>query len=107
VRADIPGASQLREAVGYELEFQYALWYGDWESALSAARAVLGYLTEPSFRGYRALWRYLAGIAAWRAGLAGASGLYGVAKEYFREAHKAAPSISWLRDLAREKGATE
>ena len=69
----------------------------------AAARKVLAVLTDPELIGYRALWNYLAGSAAWMASNSGQADLMGVAKEYFNIALGGTGSIGWLAELARCK----
>lgn len=106
-REVIPGARELATAVEHEVAHQYALWYGDWEGALDHAREVVGTLTHPHLRGYRALWNYWAGVAAWRASQAGVTGLEGAASTYFRAAYSGCRAVSWLQELARPDQAEE
>lgn len=96
-----PAMNELQGVVRHEIEFQERLWQGDYEAALAAAEGVLGGLSAPELRGYRALWHYLAGSAAWLGGKQGASSLIAKARLQFREAKEAAPSIPWLVELAR------
>lgn len=103
-RDEIPGAPDLAQVAAHEVGYQYAMWFEDWETAFDEARTIIGALTHESLRGYRALWHYMAGVAAWRRDGARPAADAGTAREYFRSAHKASPSVVWLRDLAR-KGA--
>jgi hypothetical protein len=64
IQEPFPAIQELSGVVTYEIEFQMSLWQGDYEAALDCAERVLGGLTEPQLRGYRALWHYLAGSAA-------------------------------------------
>jgi hypothetical protein len=95
------GTAQLRAAVDHELEYQYAMWQGDFVSALGACRGVLAQLAAPELRGYRALWHYLAGSAAWLAWREGHADLDGAAREHFKAAMAAATGIRWLVALSR------
>jgi hypothetical protein len=107
VQEVLPGTAQLRSAVDYELEYQYALWQGDFTEALAACRRVLGELSAPELRGYRALWNYLAGSTAWLAYREGEAGLEQVARDYFRSAMAAASGIRWLVGLSKVAGVAE
>ena len=106
-RRAIPGAQDLKSVVADEVRYQYALWSGDWEGALEAAREVLGELTDEGLRGYRALWLYLAGNAAWLLADAGVESARDTARDFFLRAHKVVPGVRWLRELARAAGASE
>lgn len=100
-RTPIPGAADLAAAAPHEVQYQYSLWSEDWESALESAREVLTVLTHASLRGYRALWLYLAGNAAWLLADSGVATMADTARDYFRQAHRASSSVRWLRELAR------
>jgi len=97
----LPGANDLLTAVPYEVDYQSAMWTGRFDDALDAARSVLGHLREPELRGYRALWHYLAGNAAWLATQHGQLADAAVARDQYRRATRAAVSIKWLSDLAQ------
>jgi hypothetical protein len=62
---------------------------------------VLGGLTAPELQGYRALWHYLAGSAAWTGAEDGVVGLAAKARAHYGRAKEAARSIPWLVALAR------
>lgn len=101
VQEPFPAMDELRSAVAHEVEFQEALWQGDYETALANAERVLGGLTIPELRGYRALWHYLAGSAAWLGGVAGDANLSAKARSQFAKAKGAATGISWLVAISR------
>lgn len=105
VQKTYPGMDDLRASVGHEIDYVYALWRGDFVGALKACRKLLGGLTHPELKGYRALWNYLAGSAAWLATRTGMAGLEAAAREYFTSASKAAPNVSWLLTYGKEAGA--
>src|SRR5690606_16062861 len=90
-----------------EIEFQSRLWQGDYESAVEAAEAVLGGLTDPDLKGYRALWHYLAGSAAWYGEQAGIGSLGVKARSHFNHAKRAATNLPWLVKLARYQSVEE
>lgn len=70
----------------------------DYDGAIDEARNVLKELTDPTLKGYRALWNYLGGSASL---LAGNSDL---AIDFFKNAMKAAPSLKWMVTLAKSSG---
>jgi hypothetical protein len=98
----LAAAKELADAVAAELSYQYALWNGDYVGALEHCRAVIGKLAHPDLRGYRALWLYLAGSAAWLAHRAHQLSTDETAKDYFRKAQAAAPVLRWLVGLHAE-----
>lgn len=99
----LPAIVELEKAVGWEVDYQTALWRHDYEAAVGAAERVLGVLTEAPLRGYRALWNYLAGSASYLGANQGIAPLESKARHYFREAYKCAPDISWLTAFARRE----
>ena len=100
-RVPFPAIDELEAVVSNEVNFQMRLWQGDYESAVDCAERVLGALTLPELRGYRALWHYLAGSAAWLGADSGAPGLRVKARTHFSRAKEAATSIPWLVSLSR------
>jgi hypothetical protein len=98
---DLPATSELRASVGEEVKYQYALWNNDFASALESCRSVLAELKDPELRGYRAVWHYLAGSAAWLGARDNLGGMDAVARDYFRNAVSAAPALGWLKTLAQ------
>lgn len=101
VQEAFPAMDNLSAVVAQEIEFQARLWQADYEAALASAEGVLGGLDAPELRGYRALWHYLAGAAAWLGADAGASGLSAKGRVQFDCAKRAASGIPWLVRLAR------
>ncbi len=100
-RSSLPGTADLRDAVSHEVDYQYAMWEGDYVRALECCRSVLACLNDSELRGYRALWSYLAGSSAWLSHRNGMSTDESAAKTYFSNAQKAAPAIRWLVNLSR------
>ncbi|MDE1146728.1 MAG: DEAD/DEAH box helicase family protein [Azospirillaceae bacterium] len=103
-QAPFPAMDDLSNAVPHEIAWQRALWDEDYSKAFEAARDVLGLLTNPDLRGYRALWHYLAGSAAQLAANDGDTALQAQAKAQFRQAKEASSGITWLVGLARASG---
>lgn len=97
----LPGADDLAETASLEIEYLQAIWNKNYESAFDLARSVLGKLNEPKLRGYRCLWHYLAGSAAWYAFKAGATGFDAHAREQFSTAMKAERTLAWLVPLSK------
>lgn len=104
-QAPFPAMDDLTNVVSDEVVFQEALWNHDYAAALAQARTILTGLNHQDLRGYRALWHYLAGAAAWRLSSAANDTQAQAAQEQFARAKKAAPSVSWLNTLARAVGA--
>lgn len=96
-----PALKELADVVKSEIAYQTAMWKEDFEEALSAAEEILGLLTLPELKGYRALWHYLAGNAAWYGAEAGTKRLAVKATAHFGQAKAATGGITWLVNLAR------
>ncbi len=98
----LPAMDNLRSIVGYEIDFQARLWQGDYAEALASAESALGALDSAELRGYRALWQYLAGAAAWLGANVGRiSRLSTKGRLHFDAAKDAASGIPWLVRLSR------
>jgi hypothetical protein len=101
IQEPFPAINELHAVVAQEIEFQAKLWQGDFEEALGASGKVLAGLNDPALRGYRALWHYLSGSAAWLGAEDGIPGLRARARAQFAQAKGAASGIAWLVGLAR------
>lgn len=102
-----PAMDILEDVVTHEIRYQKALWMGDAGTALTEARIITAKLIAPELRGYRALWHYLAGAAAWSMSKAPNDAHQRAAREQFREAMKAAPQVGWLSRLANAESVDE
>lgn len=98
----IPGQVDLENTVSTEIQYLEALWRRDFPTAVDACRTVISDLNDPELQGYRALWYYLAGSAAWLADEREQAKLKQQAKEFFSTAAKASKSLPWLSQLATE-----
>lgn len=98
-----PGIQHLEMAVIDEVKYQMAMWQRDYTEALSKAESVLGVLAAAGgdLRGYRALWEYLAGSAAYMAALTENEALMPKSREHFQRAKKATTLLPWLVQLAK------
>ena len=96
-----PAMADLQNVVELEIEYQQQLWQSDFEAAMGTAEAILARLTSPALGGYRALWHYLAGSAAWLGAKAGNAPMQSKSKAQFAAAKTAAPMVPWLVALAR------
>ncbi|HAT1597528.1 TPA: DEAD/DEAH box helicase [Legionella pneumophila] len=105
-----PGIATLNECVTDEIDYVSSMWNQDYQSALHYAESILGKLSSPELRGYRVLWEYLAGSAAYMIEQAGRKGLELKSKEHYSRAKKAAQGIPWISALSQyvdEKNADE
>lgn len=97
----LPGADDLAATASVEIEYLQAIWNKNYELAFDLARSVLGKLNEPKLRGYRCLWHYMAGSAAWYAFKNGAVGFDAHTREQFSAAMKAVRTLAWLVPLSK------
>ncbi len=95
--SELQALRQLRNRADHEVAYLYAVWDGDDERALAEARAVLGELTDPGLKGYRALWFYMAGSSAGRLASSGMTAHHAISTDYYSNAAKASSGIRWLR----------
>lgn len=102
-----PGADDLASAAADEIEYQEMIWNKNYIGAFDQARTILGKLTEPKLRGYRAFWHYLAGSAAWLAYQNGTAGFDIHAREQYLTALKTERAIVWLVPLSKLAGITD
>ena len=101
-QSKLPGTDELKSIVEHEIEYQYAIWQGDFSQALDCCRQILGKLNSSALKSYRALWLYLAGSAAWLSHMNGSKSFEAISRNYFCEAKKASPAVHWLAKLAVE-----
>jgi len=94
---------ELSEAAKCEIDYQEAMWSDDFINAYAAAQSVLGQLTHPDLKGYRALWHYLAGGAAMLAAVDGDDSLQAAARLQFGKAKGATKALPWLVKLSRHQ----
>ena len=104
VQEPFEGIDELRLSVQDELEYLQEIWNGNHSGARDAADEVLKRLKSPKLRGYRAWWHYLAGTACATMASNGSSNMDVIARRYFLEAYKAAPTVPWLLELAHVSG---
>lgn len=106
-RRALPGTDDLEAAVGHEIDYEQSVWQGDYAAAFEACREVLARLNDDSLRGYRALWSYLAGSAAWLGFKGGIPGFDQQARTQYAAAQKAARRVAWLVGLCRVQEAPD
>lgn len=102
VQVEFPAMVELQQTVAHEIEFQKRIWNHDYIAALAAAEKVLEQLKHPELRGYRALWHYLAGSAAWLGDFFNLAALNEKARIHFTRGKEAAPSVTWLVKLSQK-----
>ena len=101
IKERFPGIDELEQCVSFEIEYVKALWNNDYELALGKSEQILGVLAAAELRGYRALWEYLAGSAAYLADLNGIEGYQVKLREHYTRAKNAAKNVPWLVGLHR------
>ena len=99
-----PAMNELEAVVRYEVQYQKALWAGDYERTLQKARRVISNLSARSLKGYRALWHYLAGSAAQKLSYGPDDQYRKTARRQFSAALNEAPNVPWLVQLMRGEG---
>jgi len=98
-----PSVEALRDAVGLEVKYQYDLWREDYSGALQKASRIVDKLSGDELAGYRALWNYFAGCAAYYLGsVPGQEKMLQTASERFYRASQSSPAILWFARLSRE-----
>lgn len=100
----LPAAGDLQNAVPHEIDYQYAIWQGDYAAALEACRKILTELKDPELKGYRAWWNYLAGAAAWLKSREGDINLEAAAWSHFDKVSSAINNSRWLAGVAKGVG---
>lgn len=96
-----PALDDLFSSVNKEIEYQKAIFEGDFVNAHAAAESVLGNLNAPELKGYRALWYYLAGSACWLSYKENnVVGKENQARNYFEKAKEATSGVAWLSKLS-------
>ncbi|MGY3726877.1 MULTISPECIES: DEAD/DEAH box helicase [Cobetia] len=106
-RSGLPAIEELDSAVQHEIEYQTAIWRKNYQQAVESAENVLGFLGDSELRGYRALWHYLAGKAAYVAMNNCDNSLEKKIRLHFSAAYKAAPELSWLASFTRANNPEE
>jgi hypothetical protein len=97
-----PTTERFRSAVGSEVDYVYALWNKDYDSALAKAKSVADSLGGDDTKGYRGWWYYLTADAALLLHEATDDEHYlHTAKDKFKRASRCCLSISWLAELSR------
>ena len=103
------GLNKLKEISRIEIDFQKKLWSGDYQAAFDKATKILGMLTEPELKGYRATWNYFSGASLWLLSSTPGSSEQSkiLSKEYFREAKDIAIGVDWLIRLSNPENSNE
>ena len=104
IQETLPCLDSLSEISKLEIDFQEFLWQKDYLGASDVASTIIGKLTHPDLRGYRALWNYLAGYVEYLEYISNKNNTLKIkAIEHFKESHKAAPYVQWLTKLQKMK----
>ncbi len=98
IQKSIPGQDQLFSAAAKEVEYQYCLWNGDYESCVKIAQEVAAILSGNDLQGFRGFWNYL-GASACELACAqlGRKDYLPKAAELYKRAAGCLPALSWLR----------
>jgi hypothetical protein len=101
-RVEDPVSRQLKSVVENEVNYQYARWGDDLESALQHARAVADALGGDETKAYRAWWYYLSAdtsMALYEA--TGDESYQKSAQDLLRRASACCVGVTWLARLGR------
>ncbi|UIN45048.1 DEAD/DEAH box helicase family protein [Bacillus licheniformis] len=99
---------RLKNAVEYEVEFQYAIWKEDYELALEKIDKILSQLDGTSLKGYKGFWHYTAGFIAYQIGKKGSNHQYlKVSNNHFIYASKSTETINWFNKLLNDSTVQE
>lgn len=91
---------QLQQSSSFEVKASYAIWNGDWGSALENIDKVLAAMISEELKGYSAYWCYMAAFCADAVSSEnGSAQLAGRADEYIRAAKEATNYSSWLNGI--------
>jgi len=102
-RANDAFITSLRKSVAHEVEYLYCAWHGHWERARDSAKSAFEALGGDELAGYQGWWIYLCGDAE----LAGGDGRAARrGQEYFNQAARQCPSLSWLSRLVASVAVT-
>ncbi|MFS0726292.1 DEAD/DEAH box helicase [Paenibacillus sp. 1P07SE] len=98
----------LEDAVTFELDYQQAIWAGNYVGALEKANRVASLLSGDELKGYRGFWYYLAGSAAWLAGTLNlnTNDYSSISRQRFQQAAACTLSVTWLRNLVESESAS-
>jgi hypothetical protein len=98
-----PYVETLRSVVGTEVLYQYDLWKEDYSAALDKATDIVDKLSGDELAGYRALWNYFAGCAAYYLGeITKRDELLQTASDRFDRASQSSRAILWFAKLSQE-----
>ena len=101
-RHDDPVSKRLNAVVADEVDYLYAMWRDDFESALEHARKVADGLDGDESKAYRAWWYYLSAEAALVLYEATGKETYKeTARDFLRRASKSCIGVSWFARLGR------
>ncbi len=93
----------LRSIVSLEVGYQYDLWREDYSAALDKAASIVDKLSGDRLAGYRALWNYFAGCAAYHLGVMTDQGeMLQTASDRFLRASRSGGAIVWFAKLSLE-----
>lgn len=100
-----PALASLASSVASEVNYMERIWAEDYLGALESAKEVLSKITNGSeLRGFRGLWNYLAGSAAYLESQSSESTYISVARDHYKAAMAASSGLSWLAKLSRLHG---
>lgn len=93
----------LRDAVRFEVKYQYAVWREDYENALQYVEKIVGCLNNNELKGYRGFWNYIAGCISYKLFKLGDALYEEKSVKYLRNASACSDSITWFNKLVKIK----
>jgi len=97
-----PALEALQKSVPFEIDYQKAIWAEDFKTAMEAAKKVqTEILSGSELRGYRGLWVYLAGSAAFLHAQTTDDRFLSDARNHYNAAIKTSDGLSWISKLAK------
>ncbi|WP_417446123.1 DEAD/DEAH box helicase [Kangiella sp.] len=103
----LPAVDDLSAIVHLEIKYMKALWKGDYLTALQYAEEIFDSLHGPELKGYRALWAYLSGSAAYLATEINGEDLTSKVLAHYSKAKQIAKDIPWLSNLSKFIGSED
>lgn len=98
-----PYIETLRSVVDLEVMYQYDLWKADYSAALDKSTNIVDRLSGDELAGYRSLWNYFAGCAAYYLGeMTGNNEILQTASDRFHRASQSSQAILWFATLSHE-----
>jgi len=90
---------KLMDVAKYEVEFQYALWIKDYNTAIKKVEEIVAKLNAPRLKGYRGFWYYMGAYVSYQIFSQGNEMYKVVCDKYLQNAAKSTNVINWFNKL--------